>query len=161
MDIAGLVLLAVLGVYLGRYFSRLKSSVWLIGFGVPLLFLVMVGLTRYIYLLTFVVPFSWVTAGRLEYVLSALMIPMLLTTPLLRLPRKLMRFLLMILLAVAVLYYSILPIVVPYFLRGEQENLISRVLDGGYFLQSTVYNCGPAAAATALGQLGVEASEGK
>ena len=161
MDTAGLVLLAVLGVYLGRTFSGLKSLAWLIGFGIPLLFLVMVGLTRYFFLLTFVVPFSWVTAGRLEYVLSALMIPMLLTTPLLRLPRKPLRFLLMVLMVVAVVYYSILPMVVPYFLRAEQEKLISRVLDGGYFLQSTNYNCGPAAAATALWQLGVEASEGE
>ena len=63
--------------------------------------------------------------------------------------------------AVAVVYYSILPIVFPYFLRDQQKALTTRVLKGGYVLQSTVYNCGPAAAATALRQLGVEASEGE
>ena len=50
--------------------------------------------------------------------------------------------------------------VVPYFLRAEQKTLISTVLDSGYVLQSTVYNCWPASA-TALRQLGVEASEGE
>ena len=158
-DAAGLFLLAALGVFLGRTFSRLKSSAWLIGFGVPLLFLILVGLTRYFYLLTFVVPFSWVTAGRLEFVLSALMIPMLLTTPLLRSPRKPLRFLLKILMVVAVMYYSILPMMAPYYLREDLTYLETTVLSGGYVLQSTVYTCGPAAAATALRQLGVEATE--
>ena len=161
VHITGLVVLMGLGIYLGRFFSRLKSSLWLIGFGVPFLFLVVVGLTRYFYLLTFVAPFSWVTAGRLEFVLSALMIPMLLTTPLSRLPRKPLRFLLTIFMVVAVLYYSILPMTVPIFLREKMKNFNSMVLDGGVHLQSTAYNCGPAAAATALGQLGVKASEGE
>jgi len=161
VDITVLMGLVGLGIVLGRSFSRLKSWLWLIGFAIPLLFLIIVGLTRYVYLLTFVPPFSWATTGRLEFFLSAWMIPMLLITPLSRLPRKPLRFLLMILMAVAVVYYAILPITIPYVLREKQKNLNSTVLPGGIVLQSTNYNCGPAAAATALRQLGVQASEGK
>lgn len=155
------ILLALLGIWLGRWFSRLKRPWWLIGFLLPYLVVVLVGLTRYFYTLVFVWPFSWLTAGRLEFLLSAPVIALLLTTPLSRLSSRRLRVLVILFMVFAIFYFSLLPFALPIFLRHKQEHLHSDILEGGICLQSTAYNCGPAAAATALRQLGIEADEGE
>ncbi len=62
---------------------------------------------------------------------------------------------------VAVIYFSVLPFLLPAFLRTRLSNLQSNFDSHAVCLQSTSYTCGPAAAVTALRRLGIRAEEGE
>src|SRR5438093_13775939 len=88
IETVGVVLLGVVGVALGRWFSRLERPYWTLGYFVPLVLIILIGLAYRIRALEFIPPFSWLMAGRTEFALTALIGTMVLTTPLSRLPRR-------------------------------------------------------------------------
>ncbi len=161
LETLGIVILAFLGLALGLGTSRLRKPYWIFGYALPLLPVVMVGLVRNINRLRFVLPFSLISAGRNEFAISAFAVPMLFGTLIPRLPKKREKILTSVLLAVASVYFFIFPFLVPALIRNRLENLQTVMLNDGICLQSTNYTCGPAAAVTALHQLGIEAKEGK
>lgn len=55
--------------------------------------------------------------------------------------------------------FAILPFLLPVITYAELAGIDSKFDSHGVCLQSTNYNCGPAAAVTALGQLGIDAEE--
>ncbi|MFH0910212.1 MAG: cysteine peptidase family C39 domain-containing protein [Planctomycetota bacterium] len=65
------------------------------------------------------------------------------------------------LLAVLVARVSILPFLLPALTYDHLLKMRTRIDADGVCLQGTDYTCGPAAAVTALRQLGVEAEEGR
>ena len=88
IETGGGVLVAVLGVLVGRLFSRLAQPYWVLGYAAPLALIAMLALVRFDYGLYFVRPFAWVTIGRVRFITLSLAVSMGLTVPLSRLPRR-------------------------------------------------------------------------
>jgi len=161
VETAGVVLVAVLGIFLGRVFSGLRKPYWLLGYFLPLVLIVMLVLVRCNNVLRFVQPFCWVAAGRVKFVILSLAVTMGLTAPLSRLPRKCEKLLVCVLMAIVVTWFSVLPFLVPALIKNHLSNIKTRLNSNGICFQTTDYTCGPAAAVTALGKLGLSAHEGE
>ena len=161
LETAGVVLVALLGIFLGRVFSGLRKSYWLLGYFLPFSLVMIMVLTRYNNGLHFVRPFSWIVAGRIKFVILSFAVTMGLTVPLSRLPRKFEKILVCLLMIGVVIWYSVLPFLVPALIKDHLSNIQTRLSYNGICFQSTDYTCGPAAAVTALGKLGLSAEEGE
>jgi hypothetical protein len=161
LETAGVVLVALLGISLGRVFSGLRKSYWLLGYFLPFSLVMIMVLTRYNNELHFVRPFSWIVAGRIKFVILSFAVTMGLTVPLSRLTRKFEKILICILMAGVVIWFSVLPFLVPALIKDHLSNIQTRLSYNGVCFQSTNYTCGPAAAVTALGKLGLSAKEGE
>ncbi|MHC4728035.1 MAG: cysteine peptidase family C39 domain-containing protein, partial [Planctomycetota bacterium] len=134
---------------------------WMLGYFLPFSLVIMMVLARYNNELIFVRPFSWIVAGRMRFVILAFAITMGLTVPLSRLPRRFEKILVCILMAGVVIWHSVLPFLVPALIKDHLSNIQTRLSYNGNCFQSTDYTCGPAAAVTALGKLGLPAEEGE
>lgn len=161
IETLGIILVALLGVFLGRLFSGLRKNYWQCGLLLSFILISMMVVARFNNSLLFIPPFSWVTAGRTRFVILAFAVTTGLTTPLSRLPRKCEKFTIGFLMTVVVFWFSVLPFLVPALIKEELRNLKTVVNPNGVCLQSTGYTCGPAAAVTALTKLGVTADEGE
>ena len=161
LETIGVILVAVLGIVLGRIFSGLRRPYWTLGYFPPLLLIATLVITRYADSLAFVLPFSWITAGRARFVILSLAVTMGLTTPLSRLPHKGEKFMACVSMVVIAVWFSILPFLVPALIRNHLSNLPTKVNSAGVCFQTKDYTCGPAAAVTALGKLGLPANEGQ
>jgi hypothetical protein len=84
-----------------------------------------------------------------------------LTVPLSRLPYKFEKLIVCILMGVFVTWFSILPFLVPALIKSRLSNIQTKLDSNGICRQTTDYTCGPAAAVTALGKLGLSAEEGE
>ena len=161
LETAGVVLVALFGVFLGRVFSGLRKSYWLLGYFLPFSLVLIMVLTRYNNELHFVRPFSWIVAGRIKFVILSLAVSMGLTVPLSRLPHKFEKILVCVLMIGVLIWYSVLPFLVPALIKDHLSSIQTRLGYNGICFQSTDYTCGPAAAVTALGKLGLSAEEGE
>lgn len=161
MGTASIVLVALLGICLGWMFSRLQRSYWLLGCSLPFVLIAMLVLTRYNNDLHFVQPFSWVAVGRIRFVTLCFAVSMGLTVPLSRLPHRIEKLIVCFLMAGFVTWFSILPVLVPALVKDHLSELRTRFDADGICRQTTDYTCGPAAAVTALGKLGLIAEEGE
>lgn len=161
IETAGVVLIALFGVCAGRLFSRFHKPWWVLGYLVPAGLIAMLALVRFDPALSFVRPFVWITAGRIRFVTLSLAVSMGLTVPLSRLPYEFEKLIVCILMAGFVIWFSVLPFLVPAVIRGRLSNLQTRYDANGICRQTTDYTCGPAAAVTALGRLGLAAEEGE
>ncbi len=160
-ETAGVVLVAVVGVFLGRVISRFQKPCWMLGYFFPCVVIVILVLARYSNTVNFVQPFCWITTGRVRFVVLSLAVSMGLTVSLSRLPRNFEKLLVCILMGVFVTWFSVLPFLVPALVRNHLSNLRTRLDSDGICRQTTYYTCGPAAAVTALGKLGLSAEEGE
>ncbi|MCP4609269.1 MAG: hypothetical protein GY845_11205 [Planctomycetes bacterium] len=160
-ETAFVVLIALLGVFLGRIFSSLRKSWWVLGYFLPFSLILIMILTRYNNELHFVRPFSWIVAGRIKFIILSFAVTMGLTVPLSRLPHKFEKVLVCFLMVGVVIWYSVLPFLVPALIQDHLSNIQTRLSANGLCFQSTDYTCGPAAAVTVLGKLGLSAEEGE
>jgi predicted double-glycine peptidase len=160
-ETAGVILIAVFGVIAGRIFSRFRKSYWVLGYILPGVLIVMLGMVRFNNALYFVPPISWIAVSRVRYVVLSLAVSMGLTVPLSRLPHKVEKLIVCLLMAGFVFWFSVLPFLVPAMMKGHLSNLHTTFDKNGVCLQTTDYTCGPAAAVTALKQLGLSANEGE
>jgi hypothetical protein len=161
LETTGVVLIAVLGVFAGRACSRFRKPYWVLGYIVPSALIVMLAMVRFNYTLYFVSPFSWIAAGRVRFVILSLAVSMGLTVPLSRLPHKFEKLIVCLLMAGFVTWFSVLPFLVPALIKERLSNLQTKFDKNGICRQTTDYTCGPAAAVTALGKLGLRADEGE
>jgi len=161
IETLGIACLAVAGAAAGWRCSKLRKPWWLVGYFVPLLFIVMVGVARRVPELELAPPFAWLMAGRTEFALLAPVCTLLLTTPLSRLPHRRQRILISVLMIAAVGQTSIVPFLSPAFNHRYLAGLRTTIDPQGICIQSNGYTCGPAAAVTALRRLGIEAQEGQ
>jgi predicted double-glycine peptidase len=161
LETIGVILVALLGVFLGKLFSHLRKAYWIVGYFLSLLLIVLLVITRYSNSLAFVPPFVWITAGRLKFVIISLAVTMGLTASLSRLPYKFEKVAVCILMVMVVVWFSVLPCLVPALIEGHLANLTTLVDSNGICYQSTSYTCAPAAAVTALRKLGLPANEGE
>ncbi|MEM7231490.1 MAG: cysteine peptidase family C39 domain-containing protein [Planctomycetota bacterium] len=158
--VAGVALLGLVGFALGRWLSRREGSSWLVAWAVPFLLVLGIALVRNIPSLEFVPPFSWIMAGRLEFALSVFSVTMMLSALGPRLSVRRQEAWLSVL-ALTCGIYMLLPFLLPPIFQGELSALETQVDPDSVCRQQTNYNCGPAAAVTALRKLGFEAEEGQ
>lgn len=161
LETTGVILVALLGAFLGRLFSSLRKPYWLWGYFLPFLLIAMLLMARLNNALAFIPPFSWITMGRTRFIILALSVTMGLSTPLSRLPRRFEKVIICFLMAVVVAWFSVSPFLVPVLIKGKLLNIQTKLNAEGICYQSTDYTCGPAAAVTALGKLGLSADEGE
>lgn len=155
------IVVALLGIWLGGLFSRFHKSYWLLGCSLPFALLGMLILTRYNNSLHFVEPFSWIAVGRARFIILSLAVSMGLTIPLSRLPYRFEKLVVCLLMAGFVVWFSVLPLLAPALVKDHLANLSTKFDVNGICRQTTDYTCGPAAAVTALGRLGLVAQEGE
>jgi len=155
------VALAALGFLAGHMFSRLRKPYWLIGYVPPLALILTVAMPKWVYALIFVAPFSWVTAGRREFVVFSVACTMLFGTILPGAPTRRIRNLLIAFMVVAVVSFGVLPFLMPAICRSTLAGIDTYTTEDGICLQQTSYTCGAAAAVTALARFGVQAGEGE
>jgi len=161
LETIGVILLAVLGAALGKLCSRLPKPWWLLGYFVPLVIIVLVGLPRINRSLEFVPPISWLVSGRTLFAVAGMVTAMILMTPLSRLTRKRDRQMVAGFVILFVCYASVWPFFAPVLNRRLQASIKTQIDKDGICQQSSDYNCGPAAAVTALRSLGFRAEEGE
>lgn len=157
---AGVILLAVSGVLVGRRFWRVKSRAWIVAYAAPFLVVTAIAIPRWVLRAELVRPFKWIMAGRTEFAVMALACTMLLTTPMSRLRQRGQRRTVAILMVVFALYFSVVPFLMPAFEYSRLADLETILDADGVCIQSTPYNCGPAAAVTVLRSIGIPAKEG-
>jgi len=161
LETIGVILVALLGIGLGRMFSGFRKSYWALGYLLPALLVAMLVAARCANSLAFTPPLFWLTTSRAKFVILALAVTMGLTTPLSRLPRKREKLVVCVLMAVVVAWFSVLPFLVPALIKDHLSNLRTRFDSNGICFQTTDYTCAPAAAVTALKKLGLPAHEGE
>lgn len=161
LETLAVISLAVFGALLGRFCSRLPKPWWTLSYFVPLLIVLLVGLPRLNRSLEFVPPISWLVSGRTLFAVTGLVTAMILSTPLSRLPRPGDRRMICIFITLFVAYASVWPFFAPALNRRFQASIVTQIDKDGICQQSTDYNCGPAAAVTALRKLGFPAEEGE
>jgi hypothetical protein len=161
LETLGVIFLALFGAMLGRFCSRLPKPWWTLSYFIPLLIIVLVGLPRLNRSLEFVPPISWLVSGRTLFAVAGLVTAMILSTPLSRLPRKDDRRMVCVFIVLFAAYASVWPFFAPALNRRFQSSIVTHIDKDGICQQSTDYNCGPAAAVTALRKLGFPAEEGE
>jgi len=161
VETIGVILVAFLGVLLGRFFSRFRTPYWVLGYLLPAGLIAMLALVRFDDALYFMRPFIWFATGRAKFVILSLAVSMGLTVPLSRLPRRWEQLSVCMVMAGFVIWFSVLPFLVPALIKDRLANLKTRFDSNGICRQTTDYTCGPAAAVTALGRLGLTADEGE
>lgn len=161
LETIGIILVALLGVFLGKMFSRPRKAYWIVGYFLSFSLISFLLITRYSNSLAFVPMFAWITAGRVKFVIFCLAVTMGLTTSLSRLPYKFEKVAIYILMVVVVVWFSVLPFLVPALIEGRLANLTTLLDSNGICFQTTDYTCAPAAAVTALRKLGLPAYEGE
>ncbi len=161
LETAGVIILAILGIHLGRRAAKAGFAFQLLAFLIPFILATMIAIPRWFPQLEFVAPFRWIMDDRREYALLALVCTLLLTPPLSKLPHKRQRIMVFLFMVVFVFVYSVLPFLLPGLNHSYLNNLETKIDANGICMQSNGYNCGPAAAVTALHQLGVAAKEGE
>ncbi len=158
---AGVILLAASGILMGRRFWRVRGGAWIVAYAVPLLIVAIIGTARWLPQVELSRPFKWIMAGRTEFAVMAFVCTILLTTPLSRLPQRRDRRVVALLMILFTGYFSVLPFLMPAIEYTRLGGLETTLDADGVCLQSTNYNCGPAAAVTVLRTIGVPAEEGE
>jgi hypothetical protein len=157
----GALALIAAGAVAGLGSSRLRKPWWALGYLAPLVLICLIGLARRWDALAFHAPFSWAMSGRTEFVVLAVSCMMVFTTPLVRLEPARARALVAAFAAGMSLYAALPPFLAPVLIRSELESLRTVADVNGVCAQTTPYTCGPAAAVTALGRLGLRGEEGE
>jgi hypothetical protein len=142
VESCGVLLLAAGGVCMGAWFSRLRKPWWALGYFIPLAMIVLYALGSHHPALSLVPPISWMMEGRNKFAVTGFIGAMILTTPLLKLPRRRDRIALSALIACLVFAKSVWPFLAPAFNRSELAALTTRIDDNGVCIQSTDYTCG-------------------
>ncbi len=160
-EIAGVIIAAFLGAVGGRLFSRLKNPHWGWGYFLPLMLIFLLLLITCAGLNAFTPLFAWISSGRVRFVIIALSVTMGAMTLIGRLKNRIEKAFVFVIMIGVVAWGSVLPFVMPLLVRNDLADLKTQTNIDNICVQSTPYTCGPAAAVTALRQLGVTAQEGE
>lgn len=155
------MMLALVGCAAGWWCSKQRFPFWLAGYTLPMTVIVLYGVGMHVPSLTNTPPFSWLVGGRTKFAIIGLLAALVLWTPLSRIRRKQARVLIVVLLGLVVWQMSVWPFLAPAFNRRHLAALETTLDADGICRQSNSYNCGPAAAVTALRRLGFPAEEGQ
>jgi hypothetical protein len=157
LQLAAFPMLIWAGVAAGCWMARRR--IWWVAVLAALAVIGLVILGHRSARLHFVAPVSWAVDADIEPPLMTAAIGVIFATLLPKLPRKRTRVFVTVAMGVMLTYYGLLPALLPLIVRprlGATPTLIDR---RGVCLQTHAYTCGPAAAVTCLGQLGLAAKE--
>ncbi len=155
------LLTAVLGVALGRLCGRGGRTTRALGYVLPLLTLILLTLGRCGW---FGLPNGWLGGlffGQPRFLALSLVIPTGLMTLLPFLPHRFERIATVVVLLGFIACFSIYPVLAPALIRSDLLQTPNRTDPLGVCLQTRPWTCGPAAAVTALNELGLQAHEGR
>lgn len=161
LEMLGIILIAVLGLVLGRAASRTSAKSAF--FAMTVSFFV-IGLILFARQNTLWDEFPFlclVAASRLRFLLLAFAVSLGLTAPLKQLKSGIIRWAACLLLGIFLGVLVGLPYVGPVMIRSELAATQTRMDADGVCRQSQPFTCGPAAAVTALKQFGFDAAEGE
>ena len=161
LETVAVIGLSFVGWVAGRACSNLPKPYWMLSYLVPLFVVFLIWLGHEDGGLEMVPPVSWVAAGRTKFVLSGFVAMMVLTIPVARVSSPRLRRLVWLFLLIFVASSCVWPFAASALNRDYLLSFKTRIDRDGVCRQSTDYNCGPAAAVTALHRLGVDAEEGK
>lgn len=160
-DMLKVLLIAAIGVGLGRLCSRRGRTALCMGYCLPLAALVLLTLGR---CGIFGSPGGWlggVFFGQPRFLVLSLVIPAGVMTLLPFLPHRVERIAIVVGLVGFIACFSIYPILAPALIRDGLLRTPNHTDSLGVCLQTRPYTCGPAAAVTALNELGLPAHEGR
>ncbi len=160
-DMLKAILIAAVGVMVGRFCSRAGRTALVLGYVLPLTTLILLTLGRCGW---FGSPKGWlggVFFGQPRFLVLSLMIPVGLMTLLPFLPRRFERIAIVIILLGFIACFSIYPVLAPALIRKDLLQTPNQTDSLGVCLQTRPWTCGPAAAVTALQELGLRAHEGR
>ena len=140
--------------------ARCSGKRWLWGVLAPLGFLLLYCTALFEPRLADVPPLSMMSAGRTRYVVFNVVVVLMLSTLMARLPQRRSQILIALLIA-SLTAMSAVPFAAPGFNRSYLAGLKTRIDPDGVCRQSNGYTCGPASAVTALRKLGFPAEEGE
>lgn len=161
LETFGVIVLSLVGWLIGRACSNLPKPYWMVAYLIPLLVVFLIWLGHEDGGLEMVPPISWVAAGRTKFILAGFLAMMVLTIPLARVSSPRLRRLVWVFIVIFVASSCVWPFAASVLNRDYLLSFKTRFDRDGVCRQSTDYNCGPAAAVTALQKLGVDAEEGK
>lgn len=154
-------MLAAGGVLAGAWFSRLPKPWWALGYFIPLSFVIFHDIANRNPALTCLPLLYRFTLGHNRFAVHGFIAAMMLTTPLVKLPKRRDRLAVTVLMSGFVFGMSVWPVLAPAFNQKQLASIVTSIDNEGVCHQSTDYTCGPAAAVTALHQLGLLADEGE
>jgi len=160
-EIAGVIIAAFSGAFVGRSFSRLKNPHWGWGYLLPLMLIFLLLLITCAGLNASTPFFAWISSGELRFVVIALSVTMGAMTLIGRLKNRIEKALLFVVMIGVVVWGTILPFAYPLIIKNDLARLPTLTDADNVCFQSTPYTCGPAAAVTALSRLGIRAHEGE
>ncbi len=158
LQLAAFPLLALAGILTGLRLA--KSRWWLLAVALPLALFALVILGHRSPALRFAAVVAWAVDADINPLLMTAAIGIVFATLLPKLPRKSTRGFVIAVMAVMLLYYGLLPPLLPLAVRPSLAATPTRIDRNGICLQRHAYSCGPAAAVTCLRRLGLPADEG-
>jgi predicted double-glycine peptidase len=161
LETIGVLGVAVLGLLVGKTFSRFKRPYWLGGYFLSLMLTAVLILPHLYYTAQFMPLLSILLAGRIRFIILGFAVTLGLVAPIDRLPYRLEQVLVCILMSIVIGWFTVMPFLAPALLQDSFASLRTRINSQGICFQSTDYTCGPAAAVTALNQFGIKADEGQ
>ncbi len=147
--------------WVGFRAARLGSRTWVWAILPPLAVLVLTALALNFRWMAFVPPTSWLSGGSERWLSLSIAGAMTLGALAAKVREAGQRRALLMLAGIVVLRSGTLPFAGPIFTRDALRTMKTHVDRRGVCLQNTSYNCGPAAAVTALRRLGFPAEEGQ
>jgi hypothetical protein len=161
LETTGVLMLALVGVLVGRQCAQLRKPWWLASYLIPLILIILIGASRRFPRLELCPPCSWLMAGRTEFAMTGLLGTMILSTLLPHLKKARDKNAVAFMMVLVVVLAALPPFAAPLLHQTALASLRTFIDSDGVCRQTTDYSCGPAAAVTALRRLGLPAEEGE
>lgn len=144
---------------LGIYCSKKKPFIWLPLFVLPFGIIIAVVILNRMPDLSYRLPLFWFGEGRNEFIIMALCVPFIFGILIPQLRQKRQKLFVSVFTGLGTIYFLIPPFLEPALLYYQFQNHENWIEDD-VCMQQTGFTCGPAAAVTALKQIGINGNEG-
>jgi hypothetical protein len=161
LETAGVILIVFAAAAAGRLFSRLRNPHWCWGYLASLALIGLLAVSAYVNSKTYIPVFAWLAVGRVRFVIIGFAVTLGTMTLLTRLKRPIEQVVLLAVMMFVVIWSSVMPFFLPALIKNDLSRLPTLLDADNVCVQSTDYTCGPAAAVSALQQLGLSAHEGE
>jgi predicted double-glycine peptidase len=145
----------------GYKFSCLNNLNWCWGYFIPSALILLLWVSAYISLKVYIPTFVWISGGRTRFIIIGLASAMGAMTLFGRIQNIIEKVVIAIVTIGVIVWGSVLPFLIPALIQNDLTKLQTKIDADNICSQSTDYTCGPAAAVTALRQLGLSAQEGE
>ncbi len=159
IETLGVLCISSLAILLGLVSKRFSRTTWLSIYVISLLLVLVINIPMG----TFGVEPSrflrFLTSGRREFIILSFSVVLMFSVLIPNVKKDVGKGLLGFLIAVSIIYFAITPFLTPFFIKDRLAGIQTQ-FDGQACIQSTSFTSGPAAAVTALKNVGINAQEG-